>query len=515
MKNKRLIPLACQHKYCGPCFEQLVTTAMQDEHLFPPKCCLQDIPAKLVQSHLTAEQKQLYKVKAEEYAVPAGDRWYCPNVYCAKWIDRRTTPVVDGEVSCPHCRRDICAICRGESHPNGTECPQDFGMEAALEEAEFNGWRRCYQCHAMVELATGCRHMTCRCRAEFCYVCGARWRTCQCTEDDKNALLRQVEERRLQNDAEAREVAEAIAAVERAQEEERRQEEEREAQRLADEALAAERREVARVALIKQTFALLRAGLAAVHDAQHAALEARHEEERAKLEDEKRNAVKNCEARHAQELEALEARLEQEEDDYFIGIRAHLRGKPNREAREKAALETVRHVQDEEREALRMAQASQLEKLVKAEAEAAQAVPGAVSGERAELQRRHVAEKQWLNVAVSVREDIVSIDERGIAASGEELGVYEQRVGRVLATEGNRELATAMSAATEMPSEAWPTELSTGQASAPAQELDVGAGATGAGAGAGADEEARKDDAILQRFESMRLAHVRDASLRT
>jgi hypothetical protein len=32
----------------------------------------------------------------------------------------------------------------------------------------------------MVELKEGCNHMTCRCTAEFCMVCGSKWKTCDC-----------------------------------------------------------------------------------------------------------------------------------------------------------------------------------------------------------------------------------------------------------------------------------------------------------------------------------------------
>lgn len=32
------------------------------------------------------------------------------------------------------------------------------------------------QCRALVELAHGCNHITCKCGAEWCYKCGALWR---------------------------------------------------------------------------------------------------------------------------------------------------------------------------------------------------------------------------------------------------------------------------------------------------------------------------------------------------
>jgi hypothetical protein len=40
---------------------------------------------------------------------------------------------------------------------------------------EKSGWRRCYKCRTLVELTQGCSHITCRCKAQFCYICGAVW----------------------------------------------------------------------------------------------------------------------------------------------------------------------------------------------------------------------------------------------------------------------------------------------------------------------------------------------------
>ncbi|KAM0273939.1 hypothetical protein ACHAQH_008111 [Verticillium albo-atrum] len=48
-------------------------------------------------------------------------------------------------------------------------------LNEVLKMGEKSGWRRCYKCRALVELAQGCTHMTCRCKAQFCYICGAIW----------------------------------------------------------------------------------------------------------------------------------------------------------------------------------------------------------------------------------------------------------------------------------------------------------------------------------------------------
>jgi hypothetical protein len=43
----------------------------------------------------------------------------------------------------------------------------------------------------MVERNKGCSHMTCRCSAQFCYICRAQWKTCKCDAlDERLAALR-------------------------------------------------------------------------------------------------------------------------------------------------------------------------------------------------------------------------------------------------------------------------------------------------------------------------------------
>ena len=167
--NSKCASLACQHKYCSSCFVQLVRTAMQNENFFPPKCCLQEIPRTMIRTHLAIRDFAEFDEKAQEYAVPTGSRWYCSAPRCGKWIETRER-VTSATLVCPHCRCSMCTSCRGPKHSLTEDCPEDRGLGATLEEAEREGWRRCYNCRSMVELATGCRHITCKCKAEFWYV---------------------------------------------------------------------------------------------------------------------------------------------------------------------------------------------------------------------------------------------------------------------------------------------------------------------------------------------------------
>ena len=81
---------------------------------------------------------------------------------------------------CTACDMKVCVTCSGKFHPKEKECPNDPSLLELKELASKEGWQRCYQCKAMVELRAGCNHMTCRCGAQFCMLCGTRWRECNC-----------------------------------------------------------------------------------------------------------------------------------------------------------------------------------------------------------------------------------------------------------------------------------------------------------------------------------------------
>jgi len=145
--------LPCNHPYCKPCLKELVLTALKTESSFPPRCCLTEIPLQTVLLPLNKKQREVYKEKAAEYAVPAEDRWYCPNTKCLKWIPpRRTSRFMNSSHRCSHCSTKICYTCRGIAHRRSDECPEDYGLEATLSLAEMEGWRRCFKCRALVEV---------------------------------------------------------------------------------------------------------------------------------------------------------------------------------------------------------------------------------------------------------------------------------------------------------------------------------------------------------------------------
>ncbi|GAW23835.1 hypothetical protein ANO14919_134120 [Xylariales sp. No.14919] len=172
----------CQHEYCRQCLSRLFRDAIIDESLFPPRCCKQPIPLDRSLLFLDANVVRQFRQKAVELSTP--NRTYCHNANCAAFIPPANCS--DTTAVCGECHRRTCTTCKGASH--GGDCPNDVQLQRVLQLAREQGWQRCQNCWGMVELNTGCNHMTCRCGFQFCYICGAQWKTCRCDHWEERRL---------------------------------------------------------------------------------------------------------------------------------------------------------------------------------------------------------------------------------------------------------------------------------------------------------------------------------------
>ncbi|OTA64834.1 hypothetical protein K449DRAFT_348513 [Hypoxylon sp. EC38] len=289
---KEMIKVSC-HSYCRPCFQRLIYATCENEQQWPPKCCLNPISVNTIVLNVSDELKKIYRDRAAEWNLPISERIYCSHSSCSIWIKPYE---VNRARNVARCSRGhwTCIICRGRQH-EGDSCPQDRDMVRTDELAEEEAWKRCYGCHAYVEHREACQHMTCRCGAEFCYVCGARWRTCACTMEQLVAIKAAVEERRqARRDREALEEAEVQEALRQVAEFEREEARKAELLRQEQKRLAEERRaklieerirqEGERRQAVEVKFLELREIFSNIHELQRIIVQRNHSKEEADIE---------------------------------------------------------------------------------------------------------------------------------------------------------------------------------------------------------------------------------------
>jgi hypothetical protein len=144
----------CSHEYCRGCIADLFKAAISDESLFPPRCCGQHIPLGINQIFVPAKLVGEYRAKELEYNAP--NRTYCHIPTCSTFIPPKFIQEDTG--ICVKCQSETCIICKGPSHED--HCPEDVAAVELLRLAAENGWQRCFSCRRMVDLSTGCNHIS-------------------------------------------------------------------------------------------------------------------------------------------------------------------------------------------------------------------------------------------------------------------------------------------------------------------------------------------------------------------
>ncbi|KAI1735940.1 hypothetical protein F4680DRAFT_461409 [Xylaria scruposa] len=307
------------HNYCTPCFRRLVVSACRNEQHWPPKCCLNNIPHSTILANVDEAQRSEYRERAREWNVPVADRIYCSQPECSLFIRPEYVIPAHDLARCTD-GHYTCTICRNAQH-EGDACPQDKDVLRTNELAAEEGWKRCYGCRAYVEHREACQHMTCRCGAEFCYVCGARWRTCACTMTQLATLKEHAASRRQKRlDKEAAEetaIQEAVRLVEEYEREEALKAEllRQERARLAEERQRAEleeriRREGERRRAVTLRFEELRAMFGDLHAAQQTVVAQNHERREQQLAQRSEEASRRLFEMHELERELQRAKVE-------------------------------------------------------------------------------------------------------------------------------------------------------------------------------------------------------------
>lgn len=146
----------CSDVYCAECITQLFETAMVDESLFPPRCCRIEIP---LEGEVSTLLGPVLTVKFANKSIEFNtiDKTYCSAPQCAEFIPPNN--IHDDKVTCGVCQAMTCTICKGPDHEEG-HCSKDQATGQVLDLAREQGWQSCNHCRRVIELNTGCNHMT-------------------------------------------------------------------------------------------------------------------------------------------------------------------------------------------------------------------------------------------------------------------------------------------------------------------------------------------------------------------
>ncbi|UKZ73129.1 hypothetical protein TrVFT333_000770 [Trichoderma virens FT-333] len=445
---KDTVKVPC-HSYCRDCFVRLITAAVQNEQQWPPKCCLNQIPFKTVLKNIPDDLKKTFHERSSEWEIPVSERVYCHVPDCGVWIKPGKISLARRQARCER-NHITCTICRGQAHGND-DCPQDQDLNLTNLLAEEEGWKHCYSCHALVEHKEACQHMTCRCGAQFCYVCGLRWRTCGCTMEQLRAVKEAAETRRgqrlINERAEAEELREILAQIEEFERQEawRLEIERLEQERLELERWQAEVEERLKMEQIRRQeveikYQQLREMLDELHELQQVMAESKQDDNTRDLAAEAELAKKQLlerqkaerdnldslmliklrarEDKYTKEYAARAALEHQLEEDYLAQLRDFWADKVDGDKQVKASMLPLRQRMDQAYRAWQRWKDDQMhhfqtkledERTVKEELmySARKRMDASYVDKETELMKRMVAEKKWIQEVILERERLL------------------------------------------------------------------------------------------------------------
>ena len=166
----------CMHVFHKECISLSIKAKIKNnelEILCPMDDCLKKLSVEDMHTFLDKSLiTKYYELTFKEYvSLNHKDTSWCPTPNCnAVFMFLNNTNYYE----CPACKIEYCLKCRVQFH-TGLTCQQfkDKGVDKSFEEfVKGAKFKQCPQCNYWVEKASGCNHMTCRCKKQFCYLCG-------------------------------------------------------------------------------------------------------------------------------------------------------------------------------------------------------------------------------------------------------------------------------------------------------------------------------------------------------
>ena len=189
------VPLSsCPCFFHAACFNKFLNIEIEQRKI-PINCpnCKNPLSEQDVFDRIEPNQKNKYleyqlnqfvAQNSSEYSCcPTPD---CKNVFIAEQ---------QNYFACPICKNEYCLKCKTNFHV-GKSCEQyqqsviDKKTHSAdvqfMNFVKGTNYKQCPSCKFWVEKSSGCNHMVCRCRYEFCYACGGKYNACDCVRNARH-----------------------------------------------------------------------------------------------------------------------------------------------------------------------------------------------------------------------------------------------------------------------------------------------------------------------------------------
>lgn len=177
LQVEALFILPCHTGYCQNCHTEALKNLQEGD--LQPQCpfCATNIPIQAFESIISSELYATVTTRMLEWGVPAEQRLYCSNTDCLKFIPP-SAPTSSSGRQCT-CGTVTCLSCKNSAHDG--PCPNDEGLEAAVEAAKADGGKNCPACGEVVLRGQGCQHISGHAggsQHDWCFLCLADWKDC-------------------------------------------------------------------------------------------------------------------------------------------------------------------------------------------------------------------------------------------------------------------------------------------------------------------------------------------------
>lgn len=175
----------CHHSFCYDCTTGHIVTKIQDKVKdigCPAPNCNTVLDYGVCRLMIPDEALVQWDELLCMSLIPESQKLYCPFRDCSALLVNDFEDVFK-KTKCLVCSRWFCAQCRVPWHTDFTckefeklHAKKGGKMDKIVKAlAKKKSWQKCPKCKMYVEKSEGCVHITCRCKYEFCYRCGAKW----------------------------------------------------------------------------------------------------------------------------------------------------------------------------------------------------------------------------------------------------------------------------------------------------------------------------------------------------